>query len=51
MKKKVLIVVANYYKKISKSLLSSAVSEIKNFAPPPKESKSTTKILSFEKKS
>ena len=32
MKKKVLIVVANYYKKISKSLLSSAVSEIKNFA-------------------
>ena len=32
MKKKVLIVIANYYKKISESLLLNAVSEIKNFA-------------------
>ena len=32
MKKKVLIQIANYYKKISESLLLSAVSEIKNFA-------------------
>ena len=32
MKKKVLIVIANYYKKISENLLLSAVSEIKNFA-------------------
>tara|TARA_Y100000590_G_scaffold461897_1_gene624575 strand:+ start:2169 stop:2555 length:387 start_codon:yes stop_codon:yes gene_type:complete len=32
MKKKVLIVIASYYQKISDSLLSSALSEIKNFA-------------------
>ena len=32
MKKKILIVIANYYKDISKALVSSAKNEIKNFA-------------------
>ena len=38
MKKKVLIVIANYYKKISENLLLSAVSEIKNFSGQKKSS-------------